>query len=204
MLGRGTGEFWNSENPDQWTKEQIERLTTNSPWAKPVSAVVPLDGPSPGLGGQRGRSGRSRPGAAGPPPPNFPGVVRWASAKPILEALHLKLPAQLSTYYVISVSGLPVIGGYTSGGSAPDASPEHEFDALKQVTYLEVKKQDPANPGEIVQDPDESSTIYFGFLHQFLDLTDARTATFSTTMGPLNVKVKFNLKEMKYHGELAV
>ena len=121
-----------------------------------------------------------------------------------MEALHLKLPAEFADYYVVSVSGLPVIGGYSSGGSAPDASPEHAFDALKQVTYLEVRKQDPANPGEIMQDPNESSTIYFGFLHQFLTFSDAKTATFSTAMGPLDLKVKFNLREMKYHGELAV
>ncbi|MGC2661204.1 MAG: hypothetical protein WA324_24900 [Bryobacteraceae bacterium] len=206
MAGSASSDFWNSESPDQWTKEEVERLTTNSPWARPVSAVVPVysadSGPTPGdRRNQRSGRGQSRPAT---PPPQFPGTVRWASAKPIQQALHLKLPAVFSDYYVISVSGLPVIGGYSSGGSASDTSPEHAFDALKQVTYLEIKRQDPINPGEVYQDPNESSAIYFGFLHQFLDFTSAKTATFSTSMGPLEVKVKFNLKEMKYHGELAV
>lgn len=203
--GFSNNDFWNSENPDQWTKEQKDKLTTNSPWAKPVSAVVPVYGAGPGISPQdrrTARSGSTR--SKTTPPPSFPGVVRWASAKPILQALQLKLPPQLSDYYVVSVSGLPVIGGYSSGGSASDTSPEHAFDALKEVSYLEVQRKNPVQPGEIVQDPNESSTIYFGFLHQFLDLMDAKTATFSTTMGPLDVKVKFNLKEMKYRGELAV
>ena len=69
-LGHGNGDFWNSENPDQWTKQEIERLTTNSPWAKPVSAVVPVyaAGPGPNAADQRNqRAGRGRPGAATPP-----------------------------------------------------------------------------------------------------------------------------------------
>ena len=31
-------EFWDKKDPSQWTGEEIDRLTTKSPWAKSVSA----------------------------------------------------------------------------------------------------------------------------------------------------------------------
>jgi hypothetical protein len=32
------GEFWDKKDPSQWTGEEIDRLTTKSPWAKSVTA----------------------------------------------------------------------------------------------------------------------------------------------------------------------
>jgi hypothetical protein len=72
------------------------------------------------------------------------------------------------------------------------------------VTSLRTKGQEPAQPGIIRQDPTDTSTLLFGFLHQFLDLSKAKTAIFSTEMGLLAVKAKFNLVRMIYKGELAV
>ncbi len=146
------------------------------------------------MGGSSG--GATNPSASSP---RFPGVVRWVSAKPMLLALKLQLPADLEHHYVIGVSGLPVISGHSGGTDNTDS-----FEALKEVTSLQVKGQDPAQPGIIQEDPNDTSTLLFGFLNQFLDLTKAKTATFTTALGPLNVKAKFDLARMTYKGELAV
>lgn len=200
-------DFWNTEDPSQWSAEQIQQLTTNSPWAKSITAEVKsysAQNPGAGAGGRRGggggRMGRSG-GASNPTAtsPKFPGVVRWVSAKPMLLALKLELPADFAHHYVIGVSGLPVISGHGEGANSTDS-----YDALKEVTYLQVKGQEPAQPGVIQEDPNDTSTLLFGFLNQFLDLTKAKSATFSTTMGPLNVKTKFDLTRMTFKGELAV
>ena len=35
VFGAKTNEFWNDEDPDKWSSEEIQQLTTDSPWAKP-------------------------------------------------------------------------------------------------------------------------------------------------------------------------
>lgn len=197
-----SSEFWNSEDPSQWSKEELQQLTTDSPWAKPVTGEVKAFSPaSPGTSGRRGGGRMGRSGNSSTPSansPKFPGFVRWVSAKPMQLALKLQLPAAFAHHYVIGVSGLPLISGHS------EADNTDSYDPLKEATYLQVKGQEPAQPGVVQQDPNDTSTILFGFLNQFLDLSKAKAATFTTTMGPLDVKVKFDLARMTYKGELAV
>ncbi len=204
LLPAKASAFWNNEDPSQWSTSEIQQLTTDSPWAKPVTAEVKAYSPqsSSGGGGRRGGARGGRGGGAQSPSnnaPKFPGVVRWVSAKPMLLALKLQLPPDFVHHYVISVSGLPVISGHGQGVDNTDS-----YDALKEATYLQVKGQESAQPGIIQEDPNDTSTVLFGFLNQFLDLSNAKTATFSTSTGPFNVKVRFDLGRMTYKGELAV
>ena len=37
-LNAGTVDFWNKKPPADWTNEEIDRLITKSPWAKPAKA----------------------------------------------------------------------------------------------------------------------------------------------------------------------
>ena len=117
-------EFWNTEPPENWTPEQIEELTSKSPWARPVTAEIkaysPLSSGGGAGGGRRGRTGggvgttssRGAGSTSGSGSPKFTGVVRWASAKPIRLALKLQFPPSLAEHIVISVSGLPIISGH--------------------------------------------------------------------------------------------
>jgi hypothetical protein len=197
-----TMDFWNKQQPDEWTKDEIQQLITDSPWAKPVVAETRAYSPQSPIsgGGRRGRmsgsSGRNtNPEATAV---KFPGYVRWLSAKPMMIAMKLKFPPGFEGHYVIGVSGMPVISGHSEGENGDS------YDALKEVTHLEVKGQEPAEPGIIQQDPSDTSTVLFGFLHQFLDLSAAKVAEFKTTNGPFEIKAKFDLKQMKYQDELAV
>jgi hypothetical protein len=197
-----SSDFWNTEDPSQWTHEQIQQLTTDSPWAKPVTAQVQAystQSPNSVRGGGRRMGRSSGSSTASTNLPKFPGVVRWLSAKPMLLALKLQLPPGFEHHYVIGVSGLPVVSGHGEGADNTDS-----YDALKESTYLQTKGQEPAQPGVIQADPTDTSTLLFGFLNQFLDLSSAKTATFSSEMNPLSVKVKFDLARMVYKGQLAV
>jgi hypothetical protein len=197
---------WENEDPASWTPEQIQELTTKSPWAKSVVADLKngVGAVTSGGGGGRGR-GRSGGGSSTTTVPRFPAIIRWASARPIREALKLHLPASLAEHLVISVTGVPIatpVAGESSGsGGDADADP---FSTLKLQTTLEVHRNEPVQPGVAHQDPDDTSTIYFGFLPSLVNLADAKTAAFSMDTGMLIVKTKFNLSEMKYRGELAV
>jgi hypothetical protein len=82
------------------------------------------------------------------------------------------------------------------------------LDRLKGRTYLELKGARPAQPGIVQETPlgiGETRTILFGFSRTTLHLSlDDQEVGFTTQMGTIPVKAKFNLKEMVYRGELAV
>jgi hypothetical protein len=134
--------------------------------------------------------------------PKFTGVVRWASAKPIRLALKLQLPPSMAEHIVISVSGLLIVSGH--GGEDSSSGASDTFDGLKEQTSLRVNGKEGVLPGIIEPDKNETSTLYFGFLPQMLELDGDKTVTFSTTMEPLRVKVKFETKQMKYKGDIAL
>jgi hypothetical protein len=151
--------------------------------------------PRSGRGGRRGVNSETVPSQT---LPKIQAVIRWASAEPVQKALHLRFPEELKAHYVISVTGLPISAGQDS------ESKDDAFETLKEQTSLEVKRGEPIQPGVAYQDPDDTSTIYFGFLPSLVPVADAKTAVFQTNTGPLAAKAKFNLTKMKFHGELAV
>jgi len=197
------GEFWNTEDPDKWTSDEIQELISKSPWAKPVTAELKAFAPLSSSSGRRRNMGVNMPRAgAGDTSgsPKFQGVVRWASAKPIRLALKTQFPEDLEGHFVISVSGLPIVSGH--GGD--DSTDGDTYAGLKQKTSLQVKGQEAVQPGLIEPDKKETSTLYFGFLPQLVQLDSDKTVTFETTMDPLRVKAKFEMKTMKFKGDLAV
>ncbi|MCL4402009.1 MAG: hypothetical protein M1436_05005 [Acidobacteria bacterium] len=201
-LGRvdaGDSRFWNRKDPAQWSAGEIARLTMESPWARPVTAAVA----APGTTGQYGAGAGTM---AAPPALQFHGLVRWESARPVLEALKTKLPEAFAGRYVISVSGIPILDvresprGETSVSRAATAD---VLDGLQGLTYLEAKGKPPAQPG-IVQRGATAGALWFGFPRD-LQLSPAdKQVTFRTELGQLEVKVKFNLKEMMYRNQLAL
>jgi len=69
-------------------------------------------------------------------------------------------------------------------------------------TVLQPKGKSRAQPGVVKVD---NGTVLFGFAKDILDLSaDAESLKFSTQLGRLMIKTKFDLKEMKYHKKLAL
>jgi hypothetical protein len=160
----------------------------------------------PGLGG-KGRGG----GAASP----YEGVVRWESARPILEAMKAPLPEAFEGRYVISVSGIPLMTSRSldrgdRGAEDEDAatSRRHEqddVDRLKGLSSLEARGRDPVQAGVVARQIGTGSSFLFGFSRELLTLETRDTDfMFSTQLGGLIVKAHFLPKEMLYHGELSV
>ena len=209
---RATGtEFWNKKPPASWTREEIDRLITKSPWAKEVKAQyasgwAPSDGggpvgPGPGTGtgtggqypggqypgggypgggypgggypgGTTGRTGGGYPGGSGRTGGGigipgiggigipgtggtgrgngspkrgstspYEGTVRWESARPILEAMKAPLAEAFEGRYVISVSGIPLMGGRSMATGEDDDSSlsrreQEDLDRLKGLSSL--------------------------------------------------------------------
>src|SRR5262249_34700563 len=133
----------------------------------------------------------------------------------VLEAMKTPLPGEFSNHYVISVSGIPMssLAPRNSEATAAESRAKQReiegvLDRLKSVTRLEVKGAAPAQPGIVQETPfgfGETRTMLFGFSKTLLQLSpDNQEASFTTQMGTIQVKVRFDLREMIYHDELAV
>ncbi|HXE12740.1 MAG TPA: hypothetical protein VN633_11505 [Bryobacteraceae bacterium] len=208
------GNFWDNQQPNEWSPQQRSELITDSPWAKQVRAdtsraqaatppipdsgkPIPMRMPgSVSIDGTRGR-GRHQGNL-----PIFQGIVRWESAKPVLAALKKTLPAELVDHYVIGVSGFP----FGLHNSQSDKAADTGLDDLKQITTLRAKGKDPAQAGVVLRSSDSDGPVMlFGFSRDVIEvrLSD-KNVEFETQLGPLDIRAKFELKPMQYHGELAL
>jgi hypothetical protein len=201
-------EFWEQKPAEEWTREEIERLLTKSPWTKEASitntAVINPYGTPRTVTSRRGRT-------AGNPKedtqiPELTGKwnasVRWDSALPVREALKTKMSVALSENYIINVFG-----------NVPSAAPNDQdgiderktkFEILQERTRLE-RKDDPLELKRVELAPktpfSPPGTLFY-FSRVFPLTPDDKQVTFVTKIGPLEVKCKFTLKEMLYRGNL--
>jgi hypothetical protein len=209
-----SSDFWNKKEPAEWTGAEIDQLTNKSPWAKEVTATAPGANPvnrggmgyPGGMGG--GMGGGRRGGGMSAPGQSYKGIVRWESAKSIRDGLKTELPENLANHYVISVGGIPLDAGSRSRNQSQDDSSQSDqdkLDRLKSVTLLSPKEKRDLQPGIVIQKPAGYGDVYFAFAKDLVTLRpEDKEVTFSTQFGTVQVKTKFNLKDMLYHGELAV
>ncbi|HXP87689.1 MAG TPA: hypothetical protein VN841_23350 [Bryobacteraceae bacterium] len=207
--GFAAAEFWNAKPAADWTPDEIQEMITKSPWAK--AAAVSFTG---GFGGAvaprmtRGgnvRGGRGTP-TAGPPlgdvKQEFKALVRWDSSLPIRDALHLRPSNAIEKFYVLAVTGdLPMIGRRTDDDPAAE---DRTVEMLKQYSHLD-RKGDPIYLEDALTSPANypggPATLFY-FSRGDSILPGDKQITFSTKFGPYEIKAKFTLKEMLYHGKL--
>jgi hypothetical protein len=241
-----SSDFWNKKDPSQWTGEEIDELTTKSPWAKPVTTqYTPANNGgygqgSPNGGGYPGGGGMGRPtigiggigigmprgrgmgGGRGAGTRTYKGTVRWESAQPILDAIKTPLPDAFAKHYVIAVRDIPLIQDQpqrqnpndpdsesspssTSSNSSGSSLSKGTIENLKESSTLQPKDKAPAQAGVVQQVTPGGTYFLFGFSKEELDFgKNDREVEFSTRLGPMLVKAKFDMKEMMYHGKLAV
>ena len=204
----GSGEFWNKKEPAAWTTEEVLLLTSNSPWAREIRVNLKAKGGATGddgisavrdptTGEFRGGSGGSG-HQKGEKPPSA--VVTWESALPLFDALKYRLPADFIGHYVIGVKDLPIL---------VDAGPQRQsaeqlVDWLKNSATLSAKSKDPVQAG-VVSTSRGGSMVLFGFLKELLPLSEKdKEVVFELNTNQLELKVKFEPKEMIYRGNLAL
>jgi hypothetical protein len=201
------GEFWDQKQPSDWTKEEMERLTNKSPWAKEASIVNKAQ-----TGPLTTRTPMTRRGAYGGNPngvsqiPEFTGkwqaTIRWDSALPVREALESKMSVAVSENYIINVFGDVPSPAPSSDDSADER--KTKFEILQERTRLD-RKGDPIELKRVELGPKtafSSPGTLFYFSRVFPITLDDKQVTFETKIGPLEVKCKFTLKDMLYRGNL--
>lgn len=241
-------DFWNKKDPAKWSQDEIDRLTTKSPWAKEVTATyapgsnnggngnpngnpngggypggqgggmprigiggIGMGGPRRGQGGGRGGQGN------GSNLSTYKGTVRWESAQPILDALKTPLPEAFANHIVISVIDFPLLSdrrrqdtdedSSSNSGSSNSQQPDdkHLLDDLKNFTSLQPKDKDRVVP-DIVQRQTTSGNVFqFGFKKDSFDFgKNDHEVDFSTRLGRLVIRAKFDPRDMTYHKKLAI
>src|SRR5215831_16871114 len=152
-------------------------------------------------GGGGGRGGGRRTGGGGSA---YKGTVRWESAQPVLEAQKSQLPEIFKDHYAIAVSGIPLLTRRRADDD-DNTSQKDKLDDAKAFTFLQPKGRELAQAGVAYQQPSSSHIFLFGFARDVLDLSaDDKEVLFQTRLGGLRVKAKFDPKEMKYKGKLAL
>jgi hypothetical protein len=194
-------EFWNEKQPSEWTGEEIELLLNKSPWAKEAAVSYyggqngPLSSTLPGTRSNRSsRNASSGTSPSAASPAAWKAIVRWESALPVREALKAPSPDAEKFYILNMVGDVPSVG----------ATPDEGFEALKQVTKLE-HKGDAILLSRVAVAPKTALSLagtLFYFSRDLALRTKDNQATFSTKLGPIDVKCKFTLKDMVYRGNL--
>jgi hypothetical protein len=144
------------------------------------------------------------PGAPNPQPTI---TVIWASATPVRLAV-LKLrskgeappPAQVDRakqprdHYVIAVVGLPA----PPPGADPKTLAGGAFLSVKSKPAVEASESDYRRIGQ-------ADVYFFRFTRASLPISASdRQVEFKLKFGPMNIKTRFDVNEMKYQGQLAL
>jgi hypothetical protein len=231
LVGSTVAEFWNTKDVAEWTQQDAQQIVTHSPWAKqtsmPISqrpgvsyldvdpAVTPSSPSTAELGNVPTPDGTRTTGrtpSLGSAPVGSPEIqpllrIVWASALPVrLAVLRLRSQPKSPTAeqlahedkntlnYVIAVVGLP----------APDAG--SDVKSLAGGAFLSVRGKSP----QVAFDSDyhriSSADVYFfRFSKAAIPLTTAdKEVEFRLAVGNMNLKQKFQLADMNFHGQLAL
>jgi hypothetical protein len=199
-LHGASGEFWNDKDPSQWTREEIDQLLKQSPWAK--QAAISFAKAAPGIprfggiySGPGGLPGTVDSGRNTANPLAFQALIRWESARPIRLA-EKSNAFEGSTYYVIAA-----IGDFPANGDANEdlAAREKRREMLQEFTRLE-RKGDPAIYLDRIEQVTTGIRFYFSRLDPIKESN--KEIGFFTRVGPLEFKARFPLKEMMFRGKL--
>ena len=211
------------KSPETWTAGDITAILNSSPWSVHTEAVVedpydaqeqqPVTPPQTGLNipGQNkqpwdGGGGRNRMGHM----PTVPAMVRWESALPIRQAQKDAAVAE-GNWYVISIAGLVPAGRYrslgktetssSSDGSVDARNPEELLEAFMSYSKIQQKGGPDLQPENVKLDGPTGVVRIFFSRKTVID-PEQREVSFVTHFGKLNVKAKFRISAMKYHGNI--
>ena len=186
-------EFWEEKELTDWSDREVQRLMTNSPWAKRITVVFPRPpretindrAPTARLGGGGARGGRSSFGQFGAAPQSRL-VVQWRSALPMRQAI-----VQRPDVYFIVVSGLS------------RAFARLDPRALRAEARLERRGKPPILPIQANPQPDGDGTALVYVFPQVEAITlEDEEVEFATEVAGASIERTFELDDMVVDGVL--
>jgi len=120
-------------------------------------------------------------------------LVRWESAKPILDAVKLPLPENFRNHHVIGVSSPLLVMVIRSS--------DYRLDDLKNVSTLEMHKHGLARAVIVENRHEPVPTLWFGFPKAAVRIgQDDSLTRFSTIFNGWKIEAKFDPRQMWYRG----
>jgi hypothetical protein len=224
-------DFWQSKPWTDWSDKDVQKMMTNSPWARPFAVTTSAPAPPAlgGGGGARGGGGGGRGGGGGgddsaPAPISEKGgggggggamggsaevVARWQSALPMKQAfVRTKYGAKASESDDAKALIAREEPGYLIivSGSARifgRVNAEALKKALPDVTVLSSKAKGVLKPSDVQFGMGRGTIdLMFTFPKSAAYSLDDKEVDFSTKVGDLDLKYKFHLKDMMFNGKL--
>jgi len=225
-------DFWESKDPAGWSEEEKQVILWQSPWAREGFARMEENKrPAPGYTSS-GKQGVQMPdirpgvppggvksvpiGEPVPPPPQpntgdpvqFRVLARWETAAPVRLAGGPEVPELTGQFYVIRLRGLPLMPPpKVQPGEPPPPDPnEGMLLAIKQGTRLERAAKPAISCSHLFTGSGKASTevlLFFPRAADAITIAD-KVVTLESWFSVFHLSVKFPLKDMTYHGELAL
>jgi hypothetical protein len=212
-------DFWQAKPYTEWGDKDLQKMITNSPWARSFSPPAPAGGPGDSgasaplsEGGGRGRGGGAPFGgpAAADSSPAAPTVyARWQSALPVKQAfVRLKYGAEAATSPDAKKLLEKAETNYEIVVSGPLKSLlRGDTDTLKlslmQSSSLTSKGKGPVKPSDVqIALSQDSNNMVLRFPRTTPFTVDDKEVEFETKFGDLVLKYRFKLKDMVFNGKL--
>jgi hypothetical protein len=223
---------WKSKPFTEWSDKEVNKILTNSPWAREVTldSGVPAaglaDGADPGAVAANRRDPTAGPGGTVPSGGGLPSVgsrgapettgelnrdahhvvtVRWQSALPLKQALARRkygAEAGISPVAKKIFDDNSVYLIAVSGLPATNTPPPKS--AILAQTSLSSKGKDLRPSDVVLPPPGTAGDTLFVFQKTTPFTPEDKDVEFSTKLGPLDIKCKFRLKDMLYNSDLAL
>ena len=196
--------FWEEKEFTDWSDKDVERMMSNSPWAKRLTVAFPFTPratPDSGRGG--GRGGGGTPFGRGSPQSRL--IIQWRSALPMRQALLRTQIGQGGTVgpeaqealtqsapgYFVAVTGVP--------GQFGRLTPE----ALMADAWLERKGKSPVVPMQAgPQREGRGVTLFYAFPNDDAIVLEDKDVEFVAKIGDTTIKKKFKLEDMVFNDQL--
>jgi hypothetical protein len=185
-------EFWETKPPSGWSAEEIKRITTDSPWAQSPSVYSVRD--------ERDRPWSERTPLDYPRADKAHGViVRWESSRVIQDALRANPNDELTKFYVINFPGDTWISRSLHDKTKLPA----RLLELRHYTKLEPQRRSIVVDHIVELSKGPSRGILFYFPRRRI-MPEDEQVRFVTVIDSFRLESRFALKDMLYHGHLAL
>ena len=211
-------DFWEEKDFTTWSPQQIDKMLTDSPWAKKATIVLGslqeggagggFQSSGAGFGGGGGAADSAGGGGEFSGVRRITATVAWISALPVRQAIarlragvdapvlpdDKRLPED-EAFYVVAVAGLPT--RVAKAGALQE---------VLESTALRSKRKEPIKPADIRIVPESQQTVRveFVFPKSSAFALDDKEVEFITKIGAADITRKFTLADMVVRGRLAL
>jgi hypothetical protein len=170
-------DFWETKPFTMWSDAELQQMFTDSPWARKITVPEPA--------------------------PPVQAIISWRSALPMKQGL---VRSQIGTAGTVSAEAKALLDrkelAYVVSVDGLEARLAGSTANIRVDTSIKIGSKAPIPPQEGVAQPaGENLSLAFVFPRSPISLQDGEVE-FVTKVGRYEIRRKFTLKEMVFHGQL--